>query len=137
MPGVPRPTLCPADVDVPRICGCAVGLDAYGVSPRPARAGGDDRHDLRDADLNGDPGFVRELAGFNERTGITVEFTPDEARHIARLRPDEPGRRPDVVRSAASSRLGSRTARSTSAGSSTRETLRSDFGDYLLSFGSC
>ena len=52
---------------------------------RSRRAGGRD-----------DEGFVRELREFIDRTGIAVEFAPDEARTVLDFEPDEPGRRPDV-----------------------------------------
>ena len=79
-------------------------------------------------------GFVRELREFIDRTGIAVEFTPDEARTVLDVDVDEPGRRPDVFVGGAIPAWAEARAMDIS-GFVDPETLRSDFGEYLLSAG--
>ena len=84
--------------------------------------------------LNVDAGFASELAAFKERTGIRVVLTPVDPETTLSSDLEEPDRRPDVVmfpneipewaydRAMDINRFVD------------PETLRSDFGDYLLNF---
>ena len=73
-------------------------------------------------------------AEFIDRTGIAVEFDPDEARTTLDFEPDEPDRRPDVFVGGAIPAWAE--ARAMDIGRFVDpETLRSDFGEYLLSVG--
>ena len=82
-----------------------------------------------------DEGVSVQLAEFTDRTGITVEFTPDEAQTLwtstRRTRP------PPGCRSCTAGAIPAwAEARAMDIGRFVDpETLRSDFGEYLLSAG--
>ena len=80
----------------PRTCRLRGGLDSYGATAPGPQALAGTSVTLSASGWTEDDGFVRELAEFTDRTGIAVEFTPDEARTTVDFEPDEPDRRPDV-----------------------------------------
>ena len=82
-----------------------------------------------------DQAFGLQLAEFTDRTGITVEFMPDEAQAPLNFELDEPNRRPDVVRRRRDPGMGRGPRDSDISRFIDPETLRSDFGEYLLSAG--
>ena len=115
----------------PRTCGCATGWTRTARPPPGPRALAGAKITLSATGWTGHQGLISELREFNERTGITVEFAPDEVRSFTDLQPDEPGRRPDAFIGAALPpwvEAGAMDIR----GFVDPETLRSDFGDYLL-----
>ena len=122
---------CPAPVDVPENLRLRDGLDSYGASAPGPRALAGTRITLSASGWTDHQGLIRELREFIDRTGITVEFTPDEARTLLDSPTDEPGRRPDAF-------IGATLPAWVEAGAMDirgfvdPETLRSDFGDYLL-----
>ena len=67
------------------------------VRPRPHSAGGHEPSGCQPTTLSGNSDFALQLAEFTERTGITVEFMPDEAQAPLNRQFAEPNRRPDVL----------------------------------------
>ena len=124
--------VCPAAIDVPENLRLRDGLDSYGaIAPGPQALAGTTLT-ISATGWGDDEGFVRELREFIDRTGIAVEFTPDEARTALDVTVDEPGLRPDVfVGSATPAWVGARAM--DIGGFVEPETLQSDFGEYLLS----
>ena len=122
---------CPADIDVPENLPLRGGLDSYGATAPGPQALAGTSVTLSASGWSEDEGFVRELREFIDRTGIAVEFTPDEARTLLDFEPDEPGRRPDVFVGDAIPAWAEDRAMDIS-GFVDPETLRSDFGEYLL-----
>ena len=123
---------CPAHVGVPEHLRLRDGLDAYGAAAPGGRSLAGARVTLSASALTDHQGLIEELREFRDRTGITIEFTPDEARTLIDVLPDEPGRRPDAFIG------GTLPAWVENRAIDVREfidpeTLRADFGDYLLS----
>ena len=88
---------CPADIDVPESLPLRSGMDSYGATAPGARALAGTSVKFSAGDLSGNHAFALEFAEFTERTGITVEFMPDEAQAPLNRGPDEPNRRPDFL----------------------------------------
>jgi DNA-binding SARP family transcriptional activator len=123
---------CPAPIEVPDDLPLRRGMDVYGASaPGPAALAGTTVR-LSAGVLTDDPSFAIQLADFTERTGITVEFMPDQAEPPLNSTPAEPNRRPDVVQApfipAWASDRALDVSRFIDPG-----VLRSDFGALLLS----
>ena len=123
---------CPAEIDVPENLPLRDGLDSYGATAPGPQALAGTSVTISAIGWGDDEGFVRELQEFIDRTGIAVEFTPDEARTALDVAVDEPGLRPDVfVGGATPAWVGARAM--DIGGFVEPETLQSDFGEYLLS----
>jgi alpha-glucoside transport system substrate-binding protein len=125
---------CPPEVDVPDDLQLRRGLDAYaGADLQPLK--GTTVTICICGNLDLDPGLLRELAAFTERTGIRVELTSVDPETVLSFDPGEPLRRPDVL--VFNHKIPEWAHdRAIDIGQFVDpETLRSDFGDYLLSFG--
>jgi ABC-type glycerol-3-phosphate transport system substrate-binding protein len=126
---------CPDTVDVPADLELRGGLDAY-ADARSAQPLTGTTVTISSSVLSDDDGFRRELIAFQDRTGIAVELLPPEAEATVDISPPEPTRRPDVV-TFGGVIPGWVEQRAIDIGAFVdRDTLRSDFGDYVLSFGS-
>ena len=129
---------CPAEADIPIDLELQGGLEAYGAHEhRAGCTARDDRHDRSSRSLSEDPGFAHELAAFSDRTGIAVEVTPaDVEATLGGPDFDELTRLPDVVSFGGVIPDWVEERAIDISTFVAPETLRSDFGDYLLSFGS-
>ena len=126
---------CPADVDVPENLPLRGGLDSYGATAHgPARAGGHDRHALGDR-MERDQGFVRELARVHRPDRDHGRVHRRRSSGSTRLGPRRAQSPPGRRSSAARSRHGPRRVRLDISRFIDPETLRSDFGEYLLGAG--
>ena len=126
---------CPEEIDVPESLSLRDGLDSYGATAPGPHALAGTSVTISASDRGDDVFLVRELRKFADRTGIVVEFTPDEAEEVLDFEPDEPGRRPDVFVSGDIPAWAEDLALDIS-GFIDPETLRSDFGEFLLGAGS-
>jgi DNA-binding SARP family transcriptional activator/ABC-type glycerol-3-phosphate transport system substrate-binding protein/tRNA A-37 threonylcarbamoyl transferase component Bud32 len=124
---------CSVDVEVPADLDVRGGLDSYGSGGAAALAGTTVRVSAPTLD---DAGFLHELASFTERTGIAVQLTPVDAEAAANPWAGEPSRRPDVVVFNGSIPEWAESRALDIGRFVDREELRSDFGDYMLGFGS-
>ena len=125
---------CLADVEIPVNLEIDGGLDSYGGGDGAALGGTTVR--ISAPELTEDAGFLHELAAFTDLTGIAVQLTPLDADQAANPWAGEPSRRPDIV--AFDGWIPDwAEPRALDVGRFVDpETLRSDFGDYLLGFGS-
>jgi ABC-type glycerol-3-phosphate transport system substrate-binding protein/energy-coupling factor transporter ATP-binding protein EcfA2 len=125
---------CPNMADIPADLGLRRGFDAYaaGAGPRPLEG---TTVEISSGPLRDDPGFVRQLAAFTERTGIAVELTPVEVEDTLAVDPEEPVRRPDVAVFGGVMPPWVYTHALDIGRFIDPETMRSDFGEFLLGFG--
>ena len=124
---------CPTDIGVPENLPLRSGMDSYGATaPGPQALAGTSV--MLPADWGDDQVISLQLHEFTERTGITVEFAPNEAE-TPLDRPGAPNRRPDVVLHGGSIPPWAASRLLDVSRFVDRATLRSDFGDYLLSVG--
>jgi DNA-binding SARP family transcriptional activator/ABC-type glycerol-3-phosphate transport system substrate-binding protein/tRNA A-37 threonylcarbamoyl transferase component Bud32 len=126
---------CPAAVDVPEDLNLQRGSDAYAPADLQLPLEGTSVTICLCGNVDLDTGFASELAAFKERTGIQVNLTPDDPLGALSSDVGEPPQRPDVLvfnnvipewaddRAIDIDRF------------IAPEILRSDFGDYLLTFG--
>ena len=125
---------CPAVVDVPGDLELRRGLDAYaGADPQPLEGTTVTICLCNNTELG--PGLARELAAFTDRTGIRVELTSLSPENYNGFDPAQPDRRPDVVVFNHDIPEWASNRAIDIARFVDPETLRSDFGDFLLSFG--
>jgi DNA-binding SARP family transcriptional activator/ABC-type glycerol-3-phosphate transport system substrate-binding protein/tRNA A-37 threonylcarbamoyl transferase component Bud32 len=124
---------CPSELDVPDDLELQRGLDAYaGTDPQPLTGttvticvcGG----------IDIDAGLARELNTIGERTGIQVVLTPVDPGNTLNSDLDEPVQRPDVVMFPNEIPDWAHDRAIDIAEFVNPDTLRSDFGDYLLRF---
>jgi alpha-glucoside transport system substrate-binding protein len=126
---------CPVWADVPENLQLREGLEAYAARSSAQTLAGT-TVTVSANFLHDDEGFRRELAAFTDRTGITVDLLPVEADGSVTVTPGEPSRRPDVaVFQGVIPEWAERRAIDVSSFLD-RSILASDFGDYMLSFGS-
>ncbi len=125
---------CPAAIDVPESLPLRNGLDSYGAtSPGPQALAGTSVK-LSADELEGETEAL-QLAQFTDRTGIAVEFIPDEAQAPLNRALDEPNRRPDVLVNEFSIPAWAADRALDISRFIDPATLRSDFGSMLLSVG--
>ena len=125
---------CPAEVDVPDDLELRRGFDAYAPADLQLPLKGTTVTICLCGHLSVDTGLARELAKFTERTGIRVVLTPVDPESRTELRTGEPDRRPDVVMYPNEIEEWAHDRAMDIDRFVDPETLRSDFGDYLLSF---
>jgi DNA-binding SARP family transcriptional activator/ABC-type glycerol-3-phosphate transport system substrate-binding protein/tRNA A-37 threonylcarbamoyl transferase component Bud32 len=125
---------CPAAVDVPDDLELRRGLDAYASADLLPLDGTTVTICLCN-NLHLDTGLARELVAFTERTGIRVEVTGLDPENYIGFDPNEPYRRPDVVVFNHKIPEWAHNRAIDIAQFVDPETLRSDFGGFLLSFG--
>jgi alpha-glucoside transport system substrate-binding protein len=125
---------CLGDVEIPADLPLRGGLDSYRAGDGAALEGTTVK--LLAPDLGEDNGFIHEVAAFTDRTGIAVELTPVDAGAAVNPWAGEPSSRPDVVAFNGWIPDWAEPRALDVAQFVDPETLRSDFGDYLLGFGS-
>jgi DNA-binding SARP family transcriptional activator/ABC-type glycerol-3-phosphate transport system substrate-binding protein/tRNA A-37 threonylcarbamoyl transferase component Bud32/energy-coupling factor transporter ATP-binding protein EcfA2 len=125
---------CPVEVEIPVDLEIRGGFDSYGAGDGAALAGTTVR--ISAPDLGEDPGFLHELDAFTDRTGIAVQLTPVDVAAAVNPWAGEPSHRPDVVAFNGWIPDWAEPRALDVARFVDRETLRSDFGEYLLGFGS-
>jgi alpha-glucoside transport system substrate-binding protein len=124
---------CPARVELPDDLGLRRGFDAYGAGiGSDGLAGTTVRVSAVPVE---DDGFASQLAAFSRLTGIRVEVTPVEAQAAVSFESVEPGLRPDVVVVANEVPEWARSRAIDVTRYLDSDTLRSDYGDYLLRVG--
>ncbi len=85
--------------------------------------------------LDADTGLAREFAEFEKRTGINVELTAIDAEAAVSFEPGEPNHRPDIYIFGHAMPAWAQPRAIDIGQLVDPETLRSDFGEYLLGFG--
>jgi alpha-glucoside transport system substrate-binding protein len=125
---------CPARVEVPERLPVRGGLDAYGASDPGARALAGTAVAIAASTLRGDAGFARELEAFTEVTGIEVDLGSSDEQDILNIATGDL-QRPDVVGFQSGIPPWARSRAIDIGQIVDTKTMRSDFGDYLLSFG--
>jgi ABC-type glycerol-3-phosphate transport system substrate-binding protein/tRNA A-37 threonylcarbamoyl transferase component Bud32 len=126
---------CPAEVEVPDDLELQRGFDAYAPADLQLPLEGTTVTLCACGGVSMDTGFARELAAFKERTGIQVVLTPVDPESTLSSDLGEPNRRPDVVMFPNKIPAWAHDRAMDIDRFIDPETLRSDFGDYLLSFG--
>jgi alpha-glucoside transport system substrate-binding protein len=108
-------------------------LDSYGASDPGVRALAGTTVTVAASTLRDDTGFVRELEAFTERTGIEVDLVSSEEQDVLNNATGDL-ERPDVVGHSGTPTWAQPPAIDLGQFVDS-ETMRSDFGEYLLSFG--
>ncbi len=126
---------CPAEVNVPEDLELQRGLDAYAPADLQLPLEGTTVTICLCNNFELDIHMAREFLAFEERTGIKIETTPPSVEGASNLVPKEPERRPDVVVFNQQIPEWSDNRAIDIAQFVDPATLRSDFGDFLLSFG--
>ena len=125
---------CPEDLSIPDDLPLRGGLAAYGaVDPGPRALAGTSIT-MAASTLRGDEGFARELEAFTERTGIEVELIGGENEDVLSITTGDLDR-PDIVGYQSGIPAWAQEQAMDISQFVDRETLRSDFGDYLLDIG--
>jgi alpha-glucoside transport system substrate-binding protein len=126
---------CPAEVDVPEDLKLQGGLDAYAPADLQLPLEGTTVTICLCNNFELETSMAREFLAFTERTGIKIETTPLSVEDAQNLVPAEPERRPDVVVFNQQIPEWSDNRAIDIAQFVDPATLRSDFGNFLLSFG--
>jgi DNA-binding SARP family transcriptional activator/ABC-type glycerol-3-phosphate transport system substrate-binding protein/tRNA A-37 threonylcarbamoyl transferase component Bud32 len=126
---------CPAEVEVPEDLELQRGLDAYAPADLQLPLEGTTVTICLCNNFELDTYMAREFLAFTERTGIKIETTPLSVEDAQNLVPAEPERRPDVVVFNQQIPEWSDNRAIDIAQFVDPATLRSDFGNFLLSFG--
>lgn len=124
---------CPTEVAVPDDLELRGGLAAY-VAGNPSRPLEGTTVTVFPG-LDADPGLAREFEEFKKRTGINVELTAIDAQAAVSFEPGEPNHRPDIYIFAHAMPAWAQSRAIDIGQVVDPETLRSDFGEYLLGFG--
>jgi hypothetical protein len=124
---------CPARVEIPEGLPLRGGLDSYGASDPGLRALAGTTVTIAASTLRGDTGFERELEAFTEITGIEVDLGSSEEQDVLDSGTGDV-ERPDVVGHSGTPTWAQPPAIDLGQFVDS-ETMRSDFGEYLLSFG--
>ena len=126
---------CPAEDDVPEDLELQRGLDAYAPADLQLPLDGTTVTICLCNNFELNLPMAREFLAFTERTGIKIETTPLSVEDASNLVPAEPERRPDVVVFNQQIPEWSDNRAIDIAQFVDPAILRSDFGDFLLSFG--
>jgi alpha-glucoside transport system substrate-binding protein len=124
---------CPAEIEIPDNLPLRSGLDLYGATAPGPQALAGTSVTLPANALGDDLAVLAQLLEFTKRTGITVEFAPEEVEPL--LGPASPNRRPDVAVYGGPIPAWAEPRAIDIAEFVDPGSLRSDFGDYLLTVG--
>jgi ABC-type glycerol-3-phosphate transport system substrate-binding protein len=126
---------CPAEVEVPNDLEFRRGFDAYAPTDLQLPLEGTTVTICLCNNFELDITMAREFLAFTERTGIKIELAPLSPKDASNLVPTEPDPRPDVVVFNQQIPEWNDKRAIDIAQFVDPATLRSDFGDFLLSFG--
>ena len=125
---------CPVIIDVPANLPLQGGASSYGNSDPGSRPLAGTTITMAASTLRGDDGFARQLDAFTERTGIEVDLAPSEGQDVLNTATGDL-ERPDVVAFQSGIPTWAQ-GRALDFGQFVdTETLRADFGEYLLGVG--
>jgi alpha-glucoside transport system substrate-binding protein len=124
---------CPAEVEIPDDLPLRSGMESYGATTPGPRALAGTTVTLPAGGLPDDPAVAAELREFTAQTGIGVDFAIDERESLTG--PDSPTPRPDVVLHSGAVPTWAEGRALDISEFIDAETLRSDFGDFLLGVG--
>ena len=126
---------CPAEVEVPDDLELRRGLDAYAPADLQLPLEGTTVTICLCNNFTLTTAMARELLAFTERTGIKIELAPLSPEDARASSPTEPDPRPDVMVFNEQIPEWTHNRAIDIAQFVDPATLRSDFGDFLLSFG--
>jgi serine/threonine protein kinase/DNA-binding SARP family transcriptional activator/ABC-type glycerol-3-phosphate transport system substrate-binding protein len=125
---------CPARVEIPESLPLRGGPDSYGARDPGGRALAGTSVSMAASTLRDDDGFARQLEAFTELTGIEIDLGSSEEQDILNIATGDVDR-PDLVGFGSGIPTWAQ-ARTIDIGQFLDgATLRSDFGEYLLSVG--
>jgi alpha-glucoside transport system substrate-binding protein len=125
---------CPVPVEVPQDLPLRGGLESYGAIDPGGRALAGTSVSFAASTLRGDDGFARQLEAFTEQTGIEIDVGSSEDQDVVNIATGDFDR-PDLVGFQSGIPTWARPRALDIGQFVDAETLRSDFGEYLLSIG--
>ncbi|MGD9700819.1 MAG: extracellular solute-binding protein [Acidimicrobiia bacterium] len=125
---------CSAGVQIPEDLPLRGGSDSYGASDPGVRTLAGTSVTMAASTLRDDDGLVRQLETFTDLTGIEIDLAPSETEDVLSVATGDLDR-PDVVGFQSGIPTWAQPRAIDIGQFVNSETLRSDFGDYLLGVG--